>query len=247
MPWIKILNRKNHPFTNKIKVHGVSIEIILIAAFVLIVLFLGAVYFIAPAKKSALIYNSPLQRLLAGNDRFSDLQPIHPDEDVQRLREAAVAQHPFAVVVCCSDSRVSPELIFDEGIGNLFVIRTAGNIIGGLEIGSIEYAVEHLNVKLIVVMGHEKCGAIKAFIEGGEISGHIKDIVDSIKEEIEIKAISLNGANRMNDCIKANVQHGINQLMVQSRIIREKVKNKQVDIVGLRYDLDDLSVKILNQ
>lgn len=188
-----------------------------------------------------------LQRLLRGNNRFSLLQPTHPDEDIKHLRDAAKEQHPFAIVVCCSDSRVSPELIFDEGIGDLFVIRTAGNIIGGLEIGSIEYAIDHLGVKLIVVMGHENCGALKAFIDGGKVPGHIKDIVDSIKLEAEIKAIPINNANRLDDCIKANVQHGIRQLMLQSEIINEKVKSNQVEIVGLRYDLDDLKVTILNQ
>ena len=150
-------------------------------------------------------------------------------------------------MVCCSDSRVSPELIFDEGIGDLFVIRTAGNVIGGLEIGSIEYAVEHLSVKQVVIMGHEGCGAIEAFTEGGEIPGHIKDIIDSIRQEVEIKTIPLNTTNRVDEYVKANVQHGIRQLTLQSKIINEKVKNGLVQITGLRYDLDDLSVTILKQ
>lgn len=188
-----------------------------------------------------------LQKLINGNKRFSLLKPTHPHETIEQLQDAAKGQHPFAVILCCSDSRVSPELVFDEGIGDLFVIRTAGNIIGGLEIGSIEYAVEHLGVKLIVVMGHENCGAIKAFTEGGEITGHIKEIVDSIKMEAEIKAIPINDANRLDDCVKANVHHGIKQLIMQSGLIREKVKSKQLDLVGLRYDLDDFTVTILNQ
>ena len=188
-----------------------------------------------------------LQMLMDGNKRFSMLKPVHPHESIEQLRDVAHGQHPFAVVVCCSDSRVSPELIFDEGIGDLFVIRTAGNVIGGLEIGSIEYAVEHLSVKQVVIMGHEGCGAIEAFTEGGEIPGHIKDIIDSIRQEVEIKTIPLNTTNRVDEYVKANVQHGIRQLTLQSKIINEKVKNGLVQITGLRYDLDDLSVTILKQ
>lgn len=135
----------------------------------------------------------------------------------------------------------------DEGIGDLFVIRTAGNLISGIELGSIEYAVEHLSVKLIVVMGQKSCGAVQAFIEGGEAPGHIKDIIDSIKQEVEIKAIPINNTNRMYDCIEANVRHGIKQLVLQSGIIRNKELNEQVNIVGMMYDLDGLKVNILNQ
>lgn len=101
---------------------------------------------------------NPYVRLLNGNERFSHLKSTHPHEDLRRLKELSEEQHPFALVVCCSDSRVSPKLIFDQGMGDLFVIRTAGNIIGSLEMGSIEYAVEHLSVKLVLLMGHEKCG-----------------------------------------------------------------------------------------
>lgn len=202
-----------------------------------------------PSKK--VLTNAPtettLQRLLKGNERFSFLKPIHPDEDMKRLQDAAKEQHPFAVVVCCSDSRVSPELVFDQGVGDLFVIRTAGNIIGGVEIGSIEYAVEHLGVKLIVVMGHENCGAVKAFIEGGEAPSHIKDIIDSLKQEAEIKAIPITDSNRLDDCVKANVLHGIKQLQTQSTIIQEKIENKELQVVGARYDLDDLKVTIIKQ
>lgn len=188
-----------------------------------------------------------LQRLLQGNERFSTLKPIHPDETLKRLKDVAEEQHPFAIVVCCSDSRVAPELIFDEGIGDLFVIRTAGNLLSGIELGSIEYAIEHLGVNLIIVMGHKNCGAVKAFIDGGETPGHINDIIDSIKQEVEIKAIPINNTNRLDDFIKGNVRHGIKQLVLQSGIISEKVRNGQVEIVGVMYNLDDFKVSILNE
>jgi len=187
-----------------------------------------------------------LQQLLEGNRRFSSLSPVHPHVTIEQIQNAAKDQHPFAVIVACSDSRVSPELIFDEGIGDLFVIRTAGNIISGLEIGSVEYAVEHLGVKLVVVIGHENCGAVKAFIDGGDMPGHIGDIVESIKLEAEVKAIPVGDANRLDKCVVANVKHGIKQLL-QSDIINEKIKNGQVLIIGMRYDLDDLNVRIIKE
>lgn len=188
-----------------------------------------------------------LEKLTAGNSRFSLHHPVHPDEDINRMVTISKEQHPFAAVVCCSDSRVPPELLFDQGFGDLFVIRTAGNIIGGVEIGSIEYAVEHLGVKLIIVMGHENCGAVKAFIAGGEAPGHIKDIVDSLKNEQEIIQIPITDVNRLNDCVIANVWHGVKELKTESAIIREKVEKNELQIVAARYDLDDFKVTLLKQ
>ena len=101
---------------------------------------------------------TPLQKLKAGNERFASGRPTHPDETLKRIRELKKGQHPFAILVSCSDSRVPAELVFDQGLGDIFSIRTAGNIMGDYELGSIEYAVEHLDCKLIVVMGHKDCG-----------------------------------------------------------------------------------------
>jgi carbonic anhydrase len=186
---------------------------------------------------------TPLERLLAGNDRFNHLTSIHPDEDLKHRLQEAEKQHPFAVVITCSDSRVAPELIFDQGIGDLFVIRTAGNIIGGVELGSIEYAVEHLGVKLVVVMGHENCGAVKAFVEGGEAPGHIQDIIDSLNQEVEIRSIPLTDEHRLEHCITANIQHGMRQLLSQSAIIKEKAEKKELQVVGMKYNLHDFKVE----
>src|SRR6478736_4693898 len=117
---------------------------------------------------------SPLQKLEEGNKRFASGKPIHPDETLERLRELKKGQHPFATIISCSDSRVPAELVFDQGLGDIFSIRTAGNVMGDYELGSIEYAVEHLDCKLIVVMGHENCGAIQAYAspEKGEHDDH---------------------------------------------------------------------------
>lgn len=130
---------------------------------------------------------NPFERLLDGNIRFRENHPIHPDQTLERLRELKKGQHPFAIVIRCSDSRVPPELILDQGLGDLVVIRNAGNIISDYELGSIEYAVEHLDTTLIVVLGHRQCGAIGAFIEpkNESVQNHIQQIIDYIKSEPE--------------------------------------------------------------
>ncbi len=189
----------------------------------------------------------PLERLMNGNIRFANAKSIHPDESIEQLKSVVQEQHPFAIVVSCSDSRVSPEILFDQGIGDLFTIRTAGNIIGNVELGSIEYAVEHLHVKLIMIMGHESCGAVEAFVKGGEAPGHIKDIIDSLKQETEIKEIPFKDPNRIEDCVTANVLHGIKEIKMQSSIISEKIAKKELTIVGAKYDLHHFNVKIIHQ
>ena len=134
---------------------------------------------------------APLDKLKVGNESFVSGHPVHPDETLNRIRELKKGQNPFVVVVSCSDSRLPPELIFDQGLGDVFSIRTAGNVIGDYELGSIEYAVEHLHCKLIVVLGHENCGAIQAYATSGheKHDDHIQTLVDYIAAEEEEKNI----------------------------------------------------------
>lgn len=187
-----------------------------------------------------------LSHLLEGNDRFTQFKPVHPDESRERRKAVSKEQHPEAVVVTCSDSRVPPELVFDQGVGDLFVIRTAGNIMGDLEMGSIEYAVEHLHVPLVVIMGHERCGAIQAYFEGGAAHGHIKSIVDSIASEEEIQSLRKSGDDLLDHFVRANVQHGVKQLIGSSSIIRDKIAAGTLKVVGAYEDLDNGKVTILN-
>ena len=126
-----------------------------------------------------------LELLKEGNARFvsGNLAPKdHYDEDRQRLKQG---QHPFAVVLCCSDSRVVPEILFDQKLGDLFVIRNAGNVVDEDVLGSIEYAVEHLESPLVVVLGHSSCGAVTATCQGGELPGHIVEIAKRIRPSID--------------------------------------------------------------
>ena len=127
----------------------------------------------------------PLEALKEGNARFAaGKMSMKADFTTDRER-LANGQHPFAVVLCCSDSRVSPEIVFDQGLGDLFVIRNAGNVVDKDVLGSIEYAVEHLHTTLVVVMGHSKCGAVTATCQGGELPGHIKTIAERIRPSLD--------------------------------------------------------------
>ena len=127
-----------------------------------------------------------LDLLKEGNARFIS-GALTPKDDYEELREKlSTGQHPFAVVLCCSDSRVAPEIIFDQKLGDLFVIRNAGNIVDEEVLGSIEYAVEHLETPLVVVMGHAACGAVTATCQGGNLPGHIHDLAKRIKPSINM-------------------------------------------------------------
>jgi carbonic anhydrase len=125
-----------------------------------------------------------LNRLKAGNERFANNKVSAGKPVAARRAETAQAQHPFAIIVGCADSRTAPEIIFDQNIGDLFVIRTAGNLVDDYALGSIEYAVEHLGTRLIVVLGHERCGAVTAALSGGSAPGHINSLVRDIQPAV---------------------------------------------------------------
>ena len=125
-----------------------------------------------------------LELLKEGNARFVSGALTQKDDYATLREQLSVGQHPFAVVLCCSDSRVAPEIIFDQKLGDLFVIRNAGNIVDEEVLGSIEYAVEHLETPLVVVMGHSACGAVTATCQGGDLPGHIIDLTKRIKPSI---------------------------------------------------------------
>ena len=184
---------------------------------------------------------SPLQKLEEGNKRFASGEPTHPDETLERLRELKGGQHPFAVVVSCSDSRVPAELVFDQGLGDIFSIRTAGNVMGDYELGSIEYAVEHLDCKLIVVMGHKGCGAVKAFIDSKghyDHEDHIKKIVDYIESEKEEHDLAIEDKLTIENAVNANIQHGVAFLKTAEPILKEFHDQKKITIIGAVYDIE---------
>lgn len=190
-----------------------------------------------------------------GNRRFAEQGVVtHLDSMVsvkQRLK-LAHAQHPVAVVLACSDSRVPPELLFDMGLGEIFTVRTAGNVIGPHEIGSIEYAVEHLDVKLVIVLGHERCGAVtaayEAYVSHKESEGNIGSIVESINPAIS--SVIKNSASGTKDamieqCSLENIHMNAGLLGTHSTIIKEKLAHGSLLLISAFYDLDDGRVVVI--
>jgi carbonic anhydrase len=174
-----------------------------------------------------------LNRLKAGNERFAQSKVSAGQPVAERRAATAKAQHPFAIIVGCADSRTSPEIIFDQGIGDLFVVRTAGNLVDDYALGSIEYAVEHLGTRLIVVLGHERCGAVQAALAGGSAPGHIEALVRAIQPAVaaskEMKGDPLTNAVHEND---AEVAATIRKRAELGELA------SQVRIVEGYYDLD---------
>ena len=200
----------------------------------------------APASavsKSGLTADQALQRLIAGNERYVTGTATHPDQTIQRRAEVAKGQFPFAIVLTCSDSRVAPELLLDQGLGDLFVIRNAGNILDDHVIGSMEYAVEHLHVPLVLVVGHEKCGAISAAVAGGEASGHIHSLVEAI--EPVVKQVKNLPGDPVENVVRANAQRIAETLTRSEPILKEAVNKGKLLVVPARYDLVTGHLEIL--
>jgi carbonic anhydrase len=145
---------------------------------------LGRVATAADPATTSVSPDDALNRLKTGNERFSQSKVSTGKPVAARRAETAKDQHPFAIVVGCADSRTAPEIIFDQNIGDLFVIRTAGNLVDDYALGSIEYAVDHLGTRLIVVLGHERCGAVSAALAGGSAPGHINSLVRDIQPAV---------------------------------------------------------------
>lgn len=188
-----------------------------------------------------------MQRLMEGNARFVSGKSQHPNQTAARREETAKGQKPFAVIVGCADSRTSPELLFDQGIGDLFVVRLAGNIVDDAALGSIEFAVAKLGARHIVVLGHEKCGAVSAAVDAAKGAaappGRIGSIVDAIKPA----AVSVQGqsGDAVENAMKANVQRVVERIKKDSEVLAPYLKSGELTVVGARYDLDDGKVEQL--
>jgi carbonic anhydrase len=185
-----------------------------------------------------------LTKLMAGNRRYVRHQQQHPNQSLARRKELEKAQHPFAVILGCADSRVSPELLFDQGLGDLFVIRVAGNIADDAVLGSIEYAVEHLGTKLIMVLGHEKCGAVSAAVDGGVTAGHIQALVAAIQPSVE--AAGKEAGDKIHNCVIANARRVARQVRESEPVLKESVEKYGVKVVAADYALDSGKVNLLD-
>ncbi|MEH2115502.1 carbonic anhydrase [Nostoc sp.] len=186
--------------------------------------------------------NAALQKLIEGNQRFVDHHPQYPDQSALRLQEVAQAQHPFATILSCADSRVPAEIVFDQGIGDIFDVRIAGNIATHEAIGSIEYAVVLLGSPLLMVMGHERCGAVTAAVQKESLPGDISTFVKAIKPAL--KRVKDQPGDAVENAVVANVQYQIERLK-RSQLLNKQVKSGKLKIVGGRYDLDTGRVTII--
>ncbi|MEH2447245.1 MAG: carbonic anhydrase [Nostoc sp.] len=186
--------------------------------------------------------DAALQKLMEGNQRFVQHQPQYPDQSALRLQEVAQAQHPFATILSCADSRVPAEIVFDQGIGDIFDVRIAGNIATSEAIGSIEYAVVLLGSPLLMVMGHERCGAVTAAVQNQSLLGDIGTFVKAIKPAVE--KVKDQSGDAVENAVVANVQYQLERLK-RSQLLTEQVRSGKLKIVGGRYDLDTGNVNII--
>jgi carbonic anhydrase len=192
----------------------------------------------------AMANTSPVQAWTAlkkGNDRFVSGRPEHPSQSIEHRASLAVAQRPTAVVFGCADSRVAAEIIFDQGLGDMFVVRTAGHVIDSAVLGSIEYAVTVLDVPLIVVLGHDSCGAVQATLDAldnGQVpGGFVRDVVERVTPSIMLGRRE--GLTRVDEFETRHVIETGSQLLARSAAIANRVGSGELAIVGLTYRLAD--------
>jgi carbonic anhydrase len=186
----------------------------------------------------------PLGALLEGNRRYVSGAAAHPRRSAERRAETARGQNPLAAVLTCADSRVVPEIIFDQGIGDLFVVRVAGNVADDAVIGSIEYAAGHLRVPLVIVLGHTDCGAVNATIAGGEVTGPLARVIGKIAPAVE-RARSIAGELTEN-AVRENIALVTGQLVGATPILRRLVDRNEVRIIGAVYDVESGVVTVLD-
>jgi carbonic anhydrase len=186
-----------------------------------------------------------LSRLLSGDKRFVAGKSNDPTGPalIERRHALAKEQKPFAVVVGCSDSRVPPELVFDASLGDIFVVRTAGEVVDEVGLGSIEYAVEHLGTRLVVVLGHQHCGAVSAAVAGATETGDIPDVLRAILPAIE--ETKGQPGDPIENAIRANARNIAKRLQSAGPIIAPRVQSGEVKIVAAYYSLDTGQVELL--
>lgn len=211
-----------------------------------IVLALGLFSASLSHKGAPVIAGGALSELVSGNQRFMTGRTLHARQSRERRMEVAKGQHPFAVIVGCADSRVPPELVFDQGLGDLFVVRVAGNVVDDGALASVEYAVEHLGASLIVVLGHERCGAVHAALSGGELAGHLGALAAAISPAVEA-AKSRPSDDPLETAVGLNVERVVRQLAHSEPILAERVYAGELEVLGARYDLDSGEVEFYSR
>ncbi len=217
----------------------------------LIMLFLAALAVPAAASGPGPVITADevVKMLKDGNARYLEGKATHPHQDAaRRALTAGQGQHPLATVLSCSDSRVPVELIFDQGISDLFVVRVAGNVAATDEIGSMEYAVDHLNTPVVLVLGHSQCGAVTAVVENAKLTGNIAVLVAPIKPAVAKAREEHPGAAAealVAAAVKDNVFQAMEDILQKSPVIKAAVKAGKVKLLGALYELDTGKVEWL--
>jgi carbonic anhydrase len=188
--------------------------------------------------------DAALAMLMAGNQRYVAGAAKHPHLELERRLAVASGQRPFATILACADSRVAPELVFDQGLGDLFVVRVAGNVVDDVVLGSIEYSVVHLGAPLVMVLGHQRCGAVTAALEAVQGKGSSEDAETKIGALAAliipaVRAVPESSPDRLDAAITENARRSAGRLLSQSAPLRERVAAKKLRIVSARYGLDD--------
>ncbi|MBD2100466.1 carbonic anhydrase [Leptolyngbya sp. FACHB-261] len=187
--------------------------------------------------------DASLKRMMDGNQRFVQQKRASPNQSQLRLQETAQAQYPFAAMLSCADSRVPSEIVFDQGVGDLFVVRVAGNVVTPETIGSLEFSSAVLGSQLIMVLGHERCGAVAAAVKGDPLPGRIGSFVETIKPAVE--RVRGRPGDAVENAVIANVQYQVSLLKENSVILAQLIRDGKLKIVGGRYDLDTGEVRII--
>jgi carbonic anhydrase len=206
----------------------------------------------SPAKaRTPISADEALRQLIEGNGRFVKGQPASPRRGPEDFRALAEAQYPEAVIVSCADSRVAPEILFDVGVGDIFVVRIAGNVVSGAGVtvkGSIEYAVAELNVPLIVVLGHSGCGAVKAAMKHIDAKDSLPGAIDGLVELIKPAVTQSKGesGDALENAIRKNVEIGVDHLRELQPILAPRVNDGKLKVVGGVYDLRTGGVTLLD-
>jgi len=186
--------------------------------------------------------------LRAGNERFVRGEMEHPSQGVDHRAELSVAQHPFAVIFGCSDSRVAAEIIFDQGLGDVFVVRVAGNVVGTEILGSLGYALEYLATPLFVVLGHEGCGAVQAALAkrraGAITHGPLAELIDAVSPALDDVDPHESTAAQMRQAVEANVRHTVRRL-ADTPAGRDALARDRIQVVGAIYELATGRVRLL--
>lgn len=220
-------------------------EVIMKKYLFLVLLFLPLNYLNAQHGHLSITPDEAKQKLIDGNQRFITQEPTTKEYYVE-LQKAEKGQHPYAVVLTCSDSRVPPEIIFDESIGKLFVIRVAGNVIDQVTLGSIEYAVEHLGCSYVLILGHNHCGAVTATVKGGENTPAVEEIARLIMPAVEkAKEENKTGNDLIDLAIIENINLQIKYSIEMSELLSHFVNDGKIKIAGGLYNISTGRVEFL--